>query len=62
MKVDTKRHYRTQKIIKKPKCVVDYSRLMETVERIAMPVPDLRCWSMYNTVSKNSTRNTIIES
>ena len=44
--VETKRHHRTQKIIKKPKCVVNYNRLMGTVEQIAMPVLDLRCWSM----------------
>ena len=41
--VETKRHHRTQKIIKKPKCVIDHNRLMVTVERIAMPAPDLRC-------------------
>ena len=36
----TKRQYRTQQM-KKPKCVVDYNRSMETVERIAILVSDL---------------------
>lgn len=36
--VDTKRYYRTQEMIKKPKCVVDYNRLMGTVDKTDMVI------------------------
>ncbi|CAK9809208.1 PiggyBac transposable element-derived protein 4 [Anthophora quadrimaculata] len=36
--VNIKLHYRTQEIIKKPKCVVDYNRLMGSVEKADMVI------------------------
>lgn len=34
--VNTKEHYRTHEMITKPKCVVDYNRLMGSVDRTDM--------------------------
>ncbi|CAK9832586.1 PiggyBac transposable element-derived protein 4 [Anthophora retusa] len=36
--VETKRHYQTREIIKKPKCVVDYNKLMRTVDKTDMVI------------------------
>ena len=53
--VDTEHHYRMHKMIKKPKCVVDYNRLMETVNQIAIPVQDLPCCPMCNIMFRKIT-------